>query len=378
MTLVGSVFRQITGVKQSVPRISPSTSVNQMEGNKVLAATYLQKRSSKTHQWKKKWVCLRKCQLSYYKDSSEHKPIKVINKLNLLSYSTIPDHQKCHFAIYTNKKVLHFKTDDTNLFNTWVNVLEEFFKDDFIEEKSATSLHDEAANTDINVDPNRKNHLTIKTEHSSIKSESTPSLSNRKKSITHQSISTDYLNRNLTDIEYTGPEDVSSGFSDFPLTHQESIPPIIKEQPIIHEEEEDLDRLQRLKINNQALENLKPSDHTLESLHENHPQEEHMIEEGYLLRLRKRYNQWKRFFLILTNQNLYFYKKEDMFDRTYKIIPVTDIIDVIELDPLSKSKLWCILIITPLKRLRFCAESEEEMIKWLSVLKMVIMRRKLN
>lgn len=314
-----SLVHSLLGQDNAAERISPRSLASQVEGNKVLAATYLLKRSSKTHQWKKKWVALRNCQLSYYKDSSEHKAIKVLNRLNLLSFSAIPDNQKYHFAVYTNKKVLHFKTEDHNHYNTWIHALEVFFEDD----------EDSIENRPIKVD--------------------SPS---RQRSTTNQSAA-------MTEMDYTGPEDVSSGFSDSPLTRHESIPPIIKEQPTIHEEEEDLDRLLRLQI-----------------CTNDDNDDEHVIEQGYLLRLRKRYNQWRRFFLILTNENLYFYKREDMFDRTYKIIPVTDIIDVIELDPLLRSKVWCMLIITPLKRLRFCAESEEDMIKWLTVLKMVIMRRK--
>ncbi|KAK7680494.1 hypothetical protein QCA50_016493 [Cerrena zonata] len=85
--------------------------------------------------------------------------------------------------------------------------------------------------------------------------------------------------------------------------------------------------------------------------------DEYIIEQGYLLRLRKRYNQWH-------------------LSKPYKVIPIQDIVDVIELDPLSKTKNWCLLIITPEKRLRFCADSEEEMIKWLSALKTLVLKRR--
>lgn len=101
---------------------------------------------------------------------------------------------------------------------------------------------------------------------------------------------------------------------------------------------------------------------------------DHIVGKGNIYRLKKRYNQWKKYYLILTNHFLFFFKSEKdvELNKIYKKINVNSILDVIELDALSKTKLHCMLIITPLKRIRFCAESEEELTKWLVYLKALI------
>lgn len=92
---------------------------------------------------------------------------------------------------------------------------------------------------------------------------------------------------------------------------------------------------------------------------------EYIIEKGPLKCLRKRYNQWVRYDTILTNHALYFNKKLQI----YKVIPVEEIIDVIEWDC---AKGWCLMVITPIKRIRMKVKTEEEMIAWLSALKTVV------
>ncbi|KAF6060493.1 PH domain family protein [Candida albicans] len=91
-----------------------TSATSTIDNNKLLISTVLYKRSRHTRQWKKKWVVLRKCQLSYYKDSKEYKPLKVYHGEDLLSFSIIPDHTKNHFALYTSNKVLHFRAPMNN------------------------------------------------------------------------------------------------------------------------------------------------------------------------------------------------------------------------------------------------------------------------
>lgn len=104
-----------------------TSATSTFDNNKLLISTVLYKRSRHTRQWKKKWVVLRKCQLSYYKDSKEYKPLKVYHGEDLLSFSIIPDHTKNHFALYTSNKVLHFRAPDETTFHQWVDTLNEYF-----------------------------------------------------------------------------------------------------------------------------------------------------------------------------------------------------------------------------------------------------------
>ncbi|ANB15553.1 hypothetical protein AWJ20_3181 [Sugiyamaella lignohabitans] len=99
---------------------------------------------------------------------------------------------------------------------------------------------------------------------------------------------------------------------------------------------------------------------------------EHIIKRGYLLRLKRRYAQWRRQWVVLTNRRIVFYKSDDLKGGPIKVVLVENIVDVVDIDPLSKSKKYCMQIITPEKRLRFCAEDEEDLTSWLASLKSVL------
>lgn len=58
------------------------------------------------------------------------------------------------------------------------------------------------------------------------------------------------------------------------------------------------------------------------------------------------------------------------------LIPLSTIISAVEIDPISKSKPYCMQIITEEKSYRFCAPSEEVLAKWLGALKSLLARRK--
>ncbi|KAK6457083.1 uncharacterized protein RJT20DRAFT_1663 [Scheffersomyces xylosifermentans] len=441
---------RITSSTQSPSTNKTITTNNSLQdhfdNNKVIVSSFLFKRSSKTHQWKKKWVVLRNCQLSYYKDSTEYKPNKVISSSNLQSFSKIPDHQRYHFAIYTNNKVLHFKTGDKTIYKKWIVALETFFKEDDEEatSKEETSIVEETIKVQKIVQPEISHEVSHNSgltqeqselaedgsldenaeadvdnagdeaeeddQASSSKSQNLVSVSS---SSFHHSYNINSSRHSLpvsvkrtnsyTD-EYSGPEDpyLSSGVSDSQMNQDSPTfapSPFVLENPIKEEvEEEDridlhppsvevskkvdevttpmkeLDISEPVEINHEArISQKRTSIRSLPDVHE----EECLIERGYLLRLRKRYNQWKRFYIVLTNKNMYFYKSESIH-QVYKVIPISQLVDVIELDPLSKSKQWCLLIITPLKRVRFSAPSEEEMIKWLSALKALVMKRNMS
>lgn len=420
--------------------IQKNVVTDHIDSNKVIVSSYLSKRSSKTHQWKKRWVVLRNCQLSYYKDSSEHKANKVINRANLQSFSRIPDNQKYHFAIYTNNKVLHFKTLEKAVYKNWILALEEFFKEnaeeDEIEDKEGKSSDKiktkenevQETKTEIPKKPEFKRQLTSQSyadnereeddededeeedgdeedgdQNSSQKSQNLVSLSSNSLSQLHpsqgtrQSLVMSVKRTNSYADEYSGPEDpyLSSGVSDSQLQDSPTFataPFTLQHSIKVAEEDEEQEQgtdvmtkelpkqMENLIVEKVEIDKAKKSEPESQKLTKkespvSEEEDEYLIEMGHLLRLRKRYNQWKRFYIVLTNKKLYFYKSESI-SKVYKVIDVRNIIDVIELDPMSRSKQWCLLIITPLKRIRFCASSEEEMIKWLSSLKAIIMRNK--
>lgn len=318
------------------------TSVNEHE---ILVSSYLLKRN-KSHNWQKKWFVLRRNQLSYYKDSKEYKASKVIHIGDILSFSKIPDNHSNHFIIVTNERIYHLRTSDSKELDQWTEALDHVIKRNENEEKQLVE--------DINLFRPRKisENLIIKDA--------------REGSATEEDLTHD-----VQQMNFSGTDDAfTSGLSDSSISHQNqstssfhhqvaNFPTPIPEEGVPETFKDNLDQ--------EAQYNSLSSDSP-----------EHVIDKGYLLRLKKRYNQWKRYYIILTNKYIYFYKsiKEYETHKVYKKIDLDDLIDVVELDPLSKSKVYCMLIITPMKRIRFCAESEEELTKWLVLLKTIIKTRK--
>jgi hypothetical protein len=58
------------------------------------------------------------------------------------------------------------------------------------------------------------------------------------------------------------------------------------------------------------------------------------------------------------------------------ILPLSSIINAVEIDPISRSKAHCMQIIAEEKSYRFCASSEDALAEWLGALKSQLARRK--
>ena len=105
---------------------------------------------------------------------------------------------------------------------------------------------------------------------------------------------------------------------------------------------------------------------------------EKVIWHGYLLLLRTNragVRQWKKLWVVLRPKNLAFYKSDEEY-AAILILPLSTMIDAVEVDPVSKSKRYCMQIITEEKGYKFCAEDEDKLAEWLGALKMVMSRRK--
>lgn len=59
-----------------------------------------------------------------------------------------------------------------------------------------------------------------------------------------------------------------------------------------------------------------------------------------------------------------------------KILPMSQVIDAAEVDPMSRSKHYCLQIIAEEKSFRLCTPDEESLAKWLGCLKSIIVARK--
>ncbi|EQL34558.1 hypothetical protein, variant [Blastomyces dermatitidis ATCC 26199] len=103
---------------------------------------------------------------------------------------------------------------------------------------------------------------------------------------------------------------------------------------------------------------------------------ERVICHGYLLCLKskKGVRQWKKLWVVLRPHNICFYKDQQEYAAT-KIISMLQVINAAEIDPISRSKKFCLQVIAEDKTYRFCAPDEEALAKWLGALKSLLVRR---
>ncbi|RAH40393.1 PH domain-containing protein [Aspergillus brunneoviolaceus CBS 621.78] len=104
---------------------------------------------------------------------------------------------------------------------------------------------------------------------------------------------------------------------------------------------------------------------------------ERVVCNGYLqcLRIKGSMRQWKRLWVVLRPSGLGFYKDEQEYSAI-KIIPMSQVIDAAEIDPMSRSKNFCLQIIAEEKSYRLCTADEESLAKWLGSLKSILVARK--
>lgn len=78
---------------------------------------------------------------------------------------------------------------------------------------------------------------------------------------------------------------------------------------------------------------------------------------------------------MLRPKHLAFYKNNEEYSA-HLIIPFESIIDAVDIDGVSRSKQYCMQVISEEKNFRFCAKSEEELSRWLGAFKSLLVRRR--
>jgi hypothetical protein len=107
------------------------------------------------------------------------------------------------------------------------------------------------------------------------------------------------------------------------------------------------------------------------------PVDERVVCHGWLYVLKSKggVRQWKKVWLVLRPKGLAFYKSDEEYSATH-IIPFSSIIDAVDIDSVSRSKQYCMQVISEEKNFRFCAPDEDSLAKWLGAFKSLLVKRK--
>lgn len=102
-----------------------------------------------------------------------------------------------------------------------------------------------------------------------------------------------------------------------------------------------------------------------------------VIWQGWLWQLKSKggVKQWKDMWGVLRRRNLILYKDESEYLAQW-IVQLSVVVDVVDIDPVNKSKENCLQIITEEKSFKFCAHDEESLVQFIGALKSLIAKRK--
>lgn len=104
---------------------------------------------------------------------------------------------------------------------------------------------------------------------------------------------------------------------------------------------------------------------------------ERVVWQGRLLYLKSKggVRQWKDLWAVVRPKNVAFYKNESEYSPIL-IIPLSSLINAVEIDPVSKTKRHCMQLITEEKSYKFCAHNEESLDTSLGTFKSLLAKRK--
>lgn len=325
---------------------------------KVSVPSAWSQQSFLTQSWKKQWVVVRAQALSVYKDEREYEPVRVIPAEEIMSVALLED---VNFAVFTSSINHHFKSDSRAEAESWVAQLKEVGKraaDNVVDaQKRERAASTAKGHVEI---PIVVDTALVSSPHSQLHSYSNHPHSPHMDAATHSH--TEYSGDDVFSSQSEWDEDKSplskSPIGEFQHFHDSFVPTDPKTKP------------PKISTNSPP----HSSDPSPTSPTSPSPSKSSLIAEGPLLRLKKRYNQWQRQYAVLTVDSLSFYKSQNsahQHKKPIKTIAVDQLLDVVELDPLSKSKPYCMQLITPAKRIRFSLDSEPDLTKWLVAIKSI-------
>ncbi|KAL9603070.1 MAG: hypothetical protein Q9219_001434 [cf. Caloplaca sp. 3 TL-2023] len=353
-------------------RIDTFSPVNQngsFEFDRVLKSGEVYKRTKKTKQWKKLYLVLRPNLLSAYKTSSEeqlHKQIS-LSDLNAVAQLKDPKGRREHlFSLYTPARNYHFQAKDARDVKSWVELIK---KESRIDEEEHGPFKGKASSFDG--DREAQAGSDDQEQERFVSSSPEPIDIPGQFSTTRDGVKIPGVRKPSThNLDYSGDEDGT--YSDWSDTLQQSYVQAPHES-LIHRKTRPAS----------GFGPITPSAHSDNARNASHSSgfriqdDEKVIWHGNLLILKSKggVRQWKKLWVVLRPKNMAFYKNDEEY-AAQLIVPLSNIITAVEIDPLSRSKSHCMQIIAEDKSFRCCAPSEEALAKWLGALKSQLARRR--
>ncbi|KAL3423199.1 PH domain-containing protein [Phlyctema vagabunda] len=346
---------------------SPVNENGSFEFDRVLKAGYVQKRTRKTKAWKPIYLVLRSNYLSIYKDQNEAKLRHKILLADLTTVAFLKDPKQKRqnvFGLFSPSRNYHLEAASHADAEQWVALIRQEARIEEEEEEMFLASPG-AIPTGIS---HGLDHEMQRIEQNRLHDErvgsSSPEPSELARPVRNQGFNLQRLHSHTMD--YSGNELAShSDMSDTEGTRARGASMVsLSEDPLAVKSPGDRPMLAGRNTSQMSGFNAEQDP-------------ERIIWQGHLLYLKSKggVRQWKDLWAVIRHKNVAFYKNESEYSPIL-IIPLTSVINAVEIDPVSKTKRHCMQVITEEKSYKFCAHNEVSLDTSLGAFKCLLARRK--
>jgi hypothetical protein len=336
--------------------LSPVNQNGSFEFDRVIKSGTVVKRTRKTKAWKPIYLVLRPNLLSIYKDKEE---TKLRHQINLSDVTAVarqkdPKRKMDHvFGLFSPSRNYHLGAPTEKDAQEWVELIRTEARIDREEEEmilmspsatktqftglDTTAKRENIGSSSSEADPRPGSSVSPDPMYSQMHSARRPSQA----------------------LNWSGNDYGSSDFSD-------GCGPT---QPTFQDSSISLPRANQTQNQNRNISQTSNIGTT--------PVDERVVYHGWLYVLKSKggVRQWKKLWVVLRPKTLALYKNEEEYCASL-IIPFANVINAVDIDPVSKSKKFCMQLISEERNYRFCAPDEDSLAKWLGAFKSLIAKRK--
>ncbi|CAK7269745.1 hypothetical protein SEPCBS119000_003725 [Sporothrix epigloea] len=380
--------------------VSPVNQNGSFEFDRVIKSGSVQRRTQKTKTWRSIFLVLRPNILSIYKTDKEDKLRHKIflSELTAVSLLRDPKHKREHlFGLFSPSRNYYFQANSAQDAQEWIEAIraesriqeeeeEMFLASPLVRRQSyglASLFHASGNHLSPYSPAHMNNHPHAVAEHERMLSSSPePQAPPKRRLSIQQRQSQQQLQPPPQQHPYNQPESLAwsgneMGLSDYSDNDgQNRLPGMSSDSLTAHSPPSSMLPIHQPSESRRPQPNGPHSSHSIgQAQLETDP--DRVVWQGWLWLLRSKggVRQWKDSWAVLRPRNLILYKDETEY-AAQLIVPMPSIVDVVERDPLSRTKKHCLQVITEEKNYRFSAHDEETLIHCLGAFKSLLTKRR--
>lgn len=361
---------QIRNSQIGLNTFSPVNQNGSFEFDRVLKSGYVQKRTRKTKAWKSIYLVLRPNSLSIYKDQNEDKLKHKIHLTDLTAVAFLKDPKQKRqnvFGLFSPSRNYHLEAKSAKDAEEWVELIRKEARIEEEEEELLLASPGGHTTGFMGFGRAMKARDQQRQLHDDRLGSSSPEPTEPiQRSSRHRALGVGTSRRPSHTMEYSGNEVAShSDMSETEFVRAAGTSAAsILEEPLAVKAPATAPMLGARNISQMSGFNIEQDP-------------ERVVWQGHLLYLKSKggVRQWKDLWAVIRPRNIALYKNDSEYSPIL-IIPLSSVINAVEIDPLSKTKTHCLQIITEEKSYKFCAHNEDTLDNSLGAMKSLLAKRK--